>query len=237
MKKLFTMIFAFFSPLIYAFDIVHDPVSLEKNLVEWGRQYTAMQDQLSKMENQYREIKAQHEALTGNRNLGSIFDDKAYRDYLPPDWQQVYDKAKKEGYAGLSPNAQNLYKTNQIYDECAYINADDERKVCQAKAAKNAVDEDIALETYQKAKNRIEQINKLMNKINDTKDPKAIAELQARIAVEQANIQNEQTKLQMYAMVTAAESKVQEQRQSEIQARAWAKDQYIQAKPVQFNPK
>ncbi len=49
-----------------------------------------------------------------------------------------------------------------------------------------------------------------MAKINGTPDPKAIAELQGRIAAEQAMIQNEQTKLQMYQMVAAAEDRLQE---------------------------
>src|SRR5690606_40657057 len=54
---------------------------------------------------------------------------------------------------------------------------------------------------YDKAKSRIEQIDQLMAKIDQTPDPKAIAELQGRLTAEQALIQNEQTKLQMYQMV------------------------------------
>jgi len=58
-----------------------------------------------------------------------------------------------------------------------------------------------------------------MRQINQTKDPKAIAELQGRIAAEQAMIQNEQTKLQMYQMVAAAEDRLQQQRRKEINAK------------------
>lgn len=49
-----------------------------------------------------------------------------------------------------------------------------------------------------------------------------IAELQARIAAEQSMIANEQTKLQLYAMVSEAEARVQAQRLKEIQAKTWA---------------
>ncbi|MPN49131.1 Type IV secretion system protein virB5 [bioreactor metagenome] len=73
-----------------------------------------------------------------------------------------------------------------------------------------------------------------MAKINDTPDPKAIAELQGRIAAEQAMIQNEQTKLQLYAMVAQAEDKIQQQQQRELQARTWAARKGIQATPITF---
>ncbi|KDP89763.1 hypothetical protein W824_15140 [Clavibacter cf. michiganensis LMG 26808] len=72
------------------------------------------------------------------------------------------------------------------------------------------------------------QIDQLMAKINDTPDPKAIAELQGRIAAEQAMIQNEQTKLQMYQMVAAAEDRLQQQRQRELNAKANARRGWIQ---------
>ena len=76
-----------------------------------------------------------------------------------------------------------------------------------------------------------------MQKINQTQDPKAIAELQARIGAEQANIQNEQTKLQMYAMVAAAEDRVQTQRQAEINAKANARRGWVTPNAVDFGKK
>lgn len=99
---------------------------------------------------------------------------------------------------------------------------------------KGAQDKGFALDAYNAAKSRINQIDQLMQKINQTQDPKAIAELQARIGAEQANIQNEQTKLQMYAMVAAAEDRVQAQRQAEINAKANARRGWAQPKTVTF---
>ena len=96
----------------------------------------------------------------------------------------------------------------------------------------HAPDKGFALDAYEKAKSRINQIDQLMSKINDTSDPKAIAELQGRIAAEQANIQNEQTKLQMYQMVAAAEDRVQQQRQKEINAKVLDKREYKTRQPV-----
>jgi type IV secretion system protein VirB5 len=123
----------------------------------------------------------------------------------------------------------------QIYDSCKHITVDDQRLACESSAVKGAQDKGFALDAYSKAQDRMTQIDQLMAKVNDTQDPKAIAELQARIATEQANIQNEQTKLQMYAMVAAAEDKVQQQQHREMNARTWAATKGISAQPITFN--
>ena len=58
-----------------------------------------------------------------------------------------------------------------------------------------------------------------MNQINATSDAKSIAELQARIGVEQANIQNETTKMQLFKMMADAEEKLVAQQQRESTAK------------------
>ena len=80
---------------------------------------------------------------------------------------------------------------------------------------KGAQDKAFALDAYDAARDRLNQIDQLMGRITTTQDPKDIAELQGRIAAEQAMIANEQTKLQMYAMVAEAENRLQEQREQE----------------------
>jgi type IV secretion system protein VirB5 len=157
----------------------------------------------------------------------------ALRNYLPQDWQKVYDSVKQGGYAGLSGTAKTMYK--QVYDSCKHITIDDERLSCEASAVKGAQDKGFAMDAYSKAQDRMDQIDQLMAKVNDTQDPKAIAELQARIAAEQANIQNEQTKLQMYAMVASAEDKMQQQNKREMNARTWSATKGISAQPITFN--
>ncbi len=59
----------------------------------------------------------------------------------------------------------------------------------------------------------------LMGQINLTRDPKGIAELQARIAVEQAAVQNETTKLQLVGMLQRAEERLIEQQKSDLAQR------------------
>lgn len=199
-----------------------------QTLAKWKIQYEQMMDQIKQAEKEY-------ESMNGSRGLGTILNDPAMREYLPPDWQLVYDSVRKGGYSGLSPNGQAVYNANKLFDSCSYITVADQRTACEARAVKASQDKAVAMDAYGAAKRRITQIDQLMRKINDTKDPKAIAELQGRIAAEQANIQNEQTKLQLYAMVAAAEDRVQAQRQREIQARTWSAKRGIEAKPLTFD--
>ncbi|WP_045758397.1 P-type DNA transfer protein VirB5 [Xanthomonas albilineans] len=192
-----------------------------ETIAKWKMQYDQMTSQINQMKQQY-------ESLTGSRGLGNILNNPALREYLPSDWQGVYDAVKSGGYSSLSGRALSIYEGNKAFDACAHFKVADQRTACEAQAVKGAQDKAFALDAYDKAKSRLTQIDQLMAKINDTPDPKAIVELQARIAAEQAMIQNEQTKLQMYQMVAAAEDRLQEQRRRELNAKAAARRGWIQ---------
>ena len=192
-----------------------------ETIAKWKMQYDQMTSQINQMKQQY-------ESLTGSRNLGKILNNAALRDYLPNDWQGVYDSVKTGGYSGLSGRAASIYESNKVYDACAHYKVAEQRTACEAQAVKGSQDKAFALDAYDKAKSRLNQIDQLMAKINDTPDPKAIAELQGRIAAEQAMIQNEQTTLLMYQMVAAAEDRLQQQRQRELNAKANARRGWIQ---------
>ncbi|KAG1250061.1 hypothetical protein G6F66_015407 [Rhizopus arrhizus] len=46
------------------------------------------------MMSQIEQAKQQYESLTGSRGLGNIMNNPALRDYLPGDWQAVYDSLR-----------------------------------------------------------------------------------------------------------------------------------------------
>lgn len=190
-----------------------------ETIAKWKMQYDQMINQID-------QAKQQYQSLTGSRGLGNIMNNPAMRDYLPGEWQAVYDSVKNGGYSGLSGTGKSVYDANKIYDACGHLTIAQQRTACEAQAVKGSQDKGFALDAYNVAKSRINQIDQLMQQINQTQDPKAIAELQARIGAEQANIQNEQTKLQMYSMVAAAEDRVQKQRQRELNAQVVDKRGY-----------
>lgn len=189
------------------------------NTTRWAQQVQQMTAQIDQMKQQY-------SALTGSRGLGRVFNNPQLRDYLPQDWQVVYDAVKRGGYSGLNSRAGSIYADNKVFDACESLVADQQRGACRSQAVKPSQDKAFALEAYEQAAARLGQIDQLMGQINQTQDPKGIAELQGRIAAEQAMIQNEQTKLQMFQMVAEAEGKIQEQRQRELNAQVLDKRGY-----------
>lgn len=199
-----------------------------ETMAKWQAQYDQMMHQLD-------QAKQQYEALTGARGLGDIVNNPILHDYLPSDWQKTYDNIRTQGYAGLKGRGAQIYQEAKVFDGCAHIKMEDHRKVCEAQAVKASQDKGFLLDVYDKIDSRMEQIDHLMEQINTTKDPKAIAELQARIAIEQANIQNEHTRLQLYQMIAEAEDRVMTQRQQEIHARTWSARGGVHVEPVKFD--
>ncbi|RMP10027.1 P-type DNA transfer protein VirB5 [Pseudomonas syringae group genomosp. 3] len=211
-------------PVTVTSQVTESPMTLAEftsNTTRWTQQFTQMKSQIDQMRQNY-------ESITGNRGMGRIYDDPKYRDYLPNDWQQVYDSVKQGGWDGLEGRAAGIYSDNKIYDSCQSFGDTTQRNACQAQAVKPSQDKAYALDAYDQAKGRVSQLDQLMGQIDRTQDPKAIAELQGRIAAEQAMIQNEQTKLQMYQMVADAEGKIQQQRQVELNAKANARRGWVQ---------
>ncbi len=195
-----------------------------ETMAKWKLQYDQMVSQIDQMKQEY-------QSITGVRGLGDVLNNPALRDYLPDNWQGVYDSVKSGGYAGLSGRAGQVYNDNKIYDTCVNHTNEQSRISCEAQAVKGAQDKAFALDAYDKAQERLGQIDALMQEINRTQDSKSIAELQGRIAAEQALIQNEQTKLQMYSMVASAEDRLQQQRQLEINAKVLANREYTKHQP------
>jgi type IV secretion system protein VirB5 len=171
-------------------------------------------EQLKKMKDQLDQQVATYKSLTGSRGLGDLLNNTALKNYLPPEWQNVYTSLQNGGYAGLTGSAKAIRDANMIYN-CA-DKTGPALTLCQRELSKTAQDKALAQGAYTAAKQRIAQIDGLIGQINSTTDPKAIAELQARIAGETAQIQNETTKLQLFQMLAQAEEKLIQQQKYEL---------------------
>ncbi|MUK76549.1 P-type DNA transfer protein VirB5 [Aliivibrio fischeri] len=206
-----------------------------KNMAQMLKEYATMVDQLDELQRQLRQMERDYNASTGSRGLGKVLNNPLFSKYLPDNWQTVLNNIRYNGYEGLSGTAKALRDASKLFDECEYINDKSERRNCEALAVKPAQDKAYASEAYQKSYDRADQIESLMDEINRTRDPKAIAELNARIQAEQALIQNEQTKLTMYQETTQAEQRLLLQQQKEISARTWGNTNYgADVAPLEF---
>ena len=149
-----------------------------------------MKQQIENQIKQITELKSQVKALTGTRNLGNILKTEAY-EQLPDEWKSVYNSAntlKKGNYKDLL-SAKNYNPS-----------VDGERLVQQY---------DLTLRAIKDSEVRMDNIKRLMDQVNQTQDMKAAADLQSRIALENAKIQQNQTNLDMMARFMDIQEKVQ----------------------------
>lgn len=202
---------------------VYDGVAMGNAL----KQLVEMTNQLNNMKAQLQQQITEYKALTGSRNFGAILNNPELRSALPSDWQQVYDNIQKGGYKGLDGTAQAIADAAKLTEKCQYLKSGDSKRACEAQAVQAAQTKSHIGKALEAAQKRLNQIEGLMNQINRTQDPKAIAELQARIGIEQAMIQNESTRLQMYKMMAEANEKMLvEQRKN---SRRSAMSEYIKS--------
>ena len=164
------------------------------------------------LSDQLTQLRATYEALSGIRGLGSALYNPALRQYLPPDWARVYDGAMAGGYAGISGTLSAI----QAAESLAGSISEQQARILARSRRAAATDKAVGLTAYQSARERLSQIESLMGQINLTRDQKSIQEVQARIAVEQAALQHETTKLQLVAMLQQAEHRLIEQQKADV---------------------
>jgi len=120
----------------------------------------------------------------------------------------LYDAVQNGQVTGISGRVDQLMES----DRSGTINEMSE-DISTRQARMGAVNRAVGEAGFETALRRTEQIQHLIEAIGTTNDPKAIAELQARIAGEQALVANEIAKLQLVEMLQQAE-------QQRINARA-----------------
>jgi type IV secretion system protein VirB5 len=176
-----------------------------QTMAQWAKQYTQMISQINQMKQQY-------DSITGNRGLGQIMNNPALRGYLPDQWAGIYDKVKGGTLPGISSAANTIF-ANESFDSTAVGGRKRQLDVMAANKA-------MTMQAYDATLARVNNINSLMAKADTTMDTKAAADLQNRMASENAMIQNEQIRLNLLAQLQVAETQLaNEQRAREFDAK------------------
>lgn len=157
---------------------------------------------------------ALYRSMSGARGFGALLDRPGLANALPADWQNVYAAIRDGGYAGLTGPAQALRAQNKLYD--CEDQHDIDRRICQRALNKPFQDKALGLHAYQTELTELDRIERLMQQIDTTRDPKGIAELQARIQSESTAVGNEMTKLQMFKMLADTEDRLIAEQQAEL---------------------
>jgi type IV secretion system protein VirB5 len=209
-KKLITTVTLFLGLAIGTSAHAGIPVIDAANLAQAIQQVTAWAQQYQQMAQQIQQLQQQFQNLNGVRNMASLVNNPAARQYLPADyqtiltngvgqWQAIYDAAKKFDIGNTTLSASS-----------------DVAQAFAATAKQAAINRAGAELAYSTASQRFADIQVLLDKVNDAPDAKDIADLQARIQAEQVMMQNEANKLQMLALLASAQRDLEIQQAREI---------------------
>lgn len=185
-------------------DIVYDPsnyLQAIKQVQAWEQQYQQMTQSLAKAEATYQQVKSQVDAMTGVRGFGDLLNNPILKNVVPADLSTTLADLNSTG--ALSGKAMDLRNRSAVYD-CGDVIDAAAKVACQAVLGQNAQARAFQEDTMALLNQRTTQIDALRAQINATQDPKAIAELQARLEAEQAQVANDQNKIALAnAMLTA----------------------------------
>jgi type IV secretion system protein VirB5 len=172
-------------------------------------QVDAWKKQYDQMLQQQQQLQAQQAAMTGSRGLGMIANDPRLRGIVPDTAAQIFSAIQANGGTSMTPAAQTLRAASRVYD-CENL-AGKSRATCQAFLNNTSQTQAFQQNAMTVLTQRITQIQSLQGQINATNDPKAIAELQARLQVETVQVNNDNNRLTiMKAMADSADRAAQQ---------------------------
>ena len=166
----------------------------------------SLQQQVTTQAQQYQTLASQLAAQTGNRALGQILNDSSLRNYLPDQWQSIYDQVKNGQLQGISSAAQRIQQA-----EGMTASTSGQQRYIDAVAANKAM----SMQAYDATLKRLKNIEGLMRRSDLTQDPAAKADLQNRLSAENAMIQNEQIRLNLMAKLQDVEERLAAKQASE----------------------
>ncbi len=191
------------------------PVIDVANLVQTIQQVL---DDITSIENQVQQInqlQSQLNSINGIRNLGQVFNNPMLKNYVPAEAYTYLNAVNTSGYSGLNATAKALRDAGMVYN-CMDL-AGAARTDCQSALAQPYQHKGLLQDAMKSAAGRLTQINSLMDQINATNDQKAVQEIQARIAAENALLTHEVSQVQMLQGMADSEERIARSRERERQ--------------------
>jgi type IV secretion system protein VirB5 len=177
-----------------------------------------LQAALDTARNQLTAAQAEYTALTGPRGMDRLLSGTA-RNYLPASWADVQNVAQAGGsrYVPLATAVAATVTGNAVLaaPQLAVLPVPVQRQIGQEREWL-AMAQQLSREELAVTSARFASLQQLIAALSQAADPKAVMDLQARIAIETAMLQNEQTKLQTLQRLTLSEQDVVQQQRREL---------------------
>lgn len=176
-----------------------------QTVVQWGKEIAEMQAQYQQLVQQYEQMQQTHASMNGARGWGSV--NQNDYGYISGDWQDVMANTDYEA----------VLEAAKILDveEAPFASESDAAQAMQDIQNQNALNRTLNEQSYNKVSQRLSNLNSLAQQVNSATEAKDIADLQARIQVEQVLLQNEQNKMAMMASLQQGQKDIQEQQSRE----------------------
>ena len=203
----------------FGLDIVSDPGAYARfaaELQELQRHYVTLQQQL----NQGKQLYDDFNKLTNVNSIANVLNNPALRQYLPP---EVRDTSRLlngslSDLGSIGTRATAIRDANRLFAPATSgLSASEQYYQNALVKSGDRAARDIALgeSAYTTATQRQAGLDELRLQLNKASTAKEVMDLQARIAAEQALINNDQMQLQGLTMMQEAERRMAEQRDRE----------------------
>lgn len=229
MKKFYALITAFILstsvnyahagiPVVDAIGNVNLALQYAKQII----QYTTQLEELTEAINTVTELKNTYDAVTGNRGLGTIMNgtvDQLARRYLPAGYSDVKalsGSSAVTGYGALQSAVTALKASVSTTLSSTYSSNPDALALFNGQVNSLATQQALGESAYSAVVGRTANIESLIATIGSATDPKAIAEMQARIGAEQALIQNEAVRVQTLLYMQQVDKALAQQKAKDL---------------------
>lgn len=177
------------------------------SLAQLVQELQQLEQQVATAKSQLSQAQSEYAAITGNRGMQNLLSG-TNRNYLPTDWTQLAQvmTGASPTYPALAASASSLVNSNAVLTpaQVATLSPAEQTQLTAARQnpALLAATSRAALEN---SSGRFASLQQLISTIGTASDEKASLDLTARIAAEQAMLQNESTKLQILYQVAQAQ--------------------------------
>lgn len=225
----FSLCVALQSPAQAALAVI-DVAVLQQSIQQvqaWAQQYQQMQNQLS-------QLQQAHAAMTGDRGMSSLLGNQN-RTYLPTNWNAAMNSLNAGGtsYGELASIARQIKQAQSVLSEqeTGRLSPQMQQYLEQTRNL-SASQQAVGQSAYNTAAQRVTTLQALTNAINGQTDPKAIMDLQARIASEQAALQNDQAQLQSVVALQSSQAAAQQGMANELRAQTAGSGNFPRVRPA-----
>jgi type IV secretion system protein VirB5 len=176
-----------------------------------------LEQQVETARQQLAQAQSEYQAITGDRGMQRLLAGTV-RNYLPPSWEEVRNALT--GGAAFPDLARQLQSTLTAEAVLSDVQLSDlaptDRQSLEASRQSVAIQQVLAQEALSVTSDRFAALQQLIDAIPAAEDEKGILDLQARIAAEQAMLQNEQAKLSLLGRAARADLVANQARTHEL---------------------